>query len=44
MGKKEKLPPEQEQCERKVNYWLICLPSIVMSIIAIIISIVQLLK
>lgn len=44
MGKRKKLPTEREQGERKANYWLICLPSMIMSIIAIIISIVQLLK
>ena len=44
MGKEKKLPTEREQRDRKANVWLICLPSMIMSIIAIIISIAQLLK
>lgn len=44
MEKEKKLPTEREQGGRKANVWLMCLPSIIMSIIAIIISIAQLLK
>ena len=44
MKEKKKLLSEQERGDRKTNYWLICLPSMIMSIAAIIISLVQLLK